>query len=151
MRFFVWIGFVMLWVAGLARLPESWDKMRAASLERRLLTPPCRNPEGIIAELAELGPAGLPSVVRALDSSQDGVVEAAQRAIWRELKTESDAASRSARITTVVRTMLAEYPRWREATRSAAYPLLRTIVDSPHPPTALSPIYLEQLKALAAA
>jgi len=148
LRFLAWTGFVLLWAAVLARLPDVWDARRAASLERRLLSAPCRDPEGIIAELAELGPVGLTAVVRALDSSEKGVVEAAQRAIWRELKRESDAASRPARMEAVVRTMLAEYPQWRETTRSAAYPLLRTILDSARPATVLSPTRLQQLKAL---
>lgn len=150
LRFLLWTAFVMLWAAAIARLPDVWDARRAAALERRLLSPPCRDPEGIIAQLAELGPAGLPSVVRALGSSENGVVQAAQRAIWRELKTESDVASRSARIEAVVRTMLAEYPHWGEATRSAACPLLRVILNSPRQAGMLSPSRLEQLKALAA-
>ncbi len=120
-------------------------------MEQRLLSPPCRDAEGIVAELVELGPVGLSSVVRALGSSEDGVVQAVQRAIWRELKTESDVPSRSARIEAVVRTMLAEYPRWGEATRSAACPLLRMILDSPRQAAVLTPGRLEQLKALTAA
>ncbi len=150
-RVLVWTGFVVLWAAAIARLPDVWDARRAAALEQRLLSPPCRDAEGIVAELVELGPVGLSSVVRALGSSEDGVVQAVQRAIWRELKTESDVPSRSARIEAVVRTMLAEYPRWGEATRSAACPLLRMILDSPRQAGVLTPGRLEQLKALTAA
>lgn len=144
-----WVGLVLLWVGALIRLPDSWDKMRAAELEQRLRTPGCREPEGIIAELAELGPAGLPAIVRALGDSQDRVVEAAQRAIRRELNSKGDLPSRSARLDAVARTLLAEYPHWRESARNAAAPLLRAILDSPGPSVTIAPRFLERLKAVA--
>ncbi|WP_460182760.1 HEAT repeat domain-containing protein [Thermopirellula anaerolimosa] len=147
--FLAWVGFALVWAAVLTRLPESWDATRAASLEQRLLTPPCREPERIVDQLVELGPVGLPAVVRALDSSEDRVAEAARRAIRRELYTEYDISSRPARLDAVARTMLAAYPRWHKATRLAAYPLLRMLLDSPRQAAMLSPSRLKQLKALA--
>ncbi|MGQ9913484.1 MAG: HEAT repeat domain-containing protein [Thermogutta sp.] len=144
----VWVGIALLWAGALTRLPDSWDKMRAAELEQRLRTPECREPEGIIAELAELGPVGLPAIVRALADSQDGVVAAAQRAIRRGLRSECDFPGQCARLDVVARTLLAEYPHWGESARNAADPLLRAILDSPGPSAMIAPRLLERLKAL---
>lgn len=145
----VWVGVALLWAGALARLPNSWDKMRAAELEQRLRTPECREPEGIIAELAELGPVGLPAIVRALGDSRNGVVEAAQRAIRQALRSECDLPGQCASLDVVARTLLAEYPHWRESARNAADPLLRTILDSPGPSARIAPRLLERLKAVA--
>jgi len=150
MRYFAWMACVLLWAAGLVWLPEVGDRLRANALEERLQSPSCRSPQKIIAELAALGPVGMGPIVRALDSHVASVAAAAQRALWREINVAQPDPLYQDRVDTAAEAILEEFAHWRPSTRSAVYPLLRSILDSPRLAAKLRPDRLESLHALVA-